>query len=262
VLVRWEHGLNVHQAVERAALLRIEAVGIATGVESSGALVRRQLAQGAEAAADGGLLILWQRGPVARGRADLIALLRREVLHIFVALDESVALLLRHGIELGEAIAHALLRGLRQIVEAGLVLKRLLLLGGVESAVLVHPLGQMFAARGVGAVVRSFASLNRSKLLLLGLDLPRLRLVLRARLRFGLARFRLACLRLMLSATTLRIGGWVRLLALRSGRRAVGVGVRLLRLLAVLSLRRHGHANQQRSRKQKPNWAGKAHGVS
>jgi len=219
VLVRWEHGLNVHQAVERAALLRIEAVGIATGVESSGALVRRQLAQGAEAAADCGLLILWQRGPVARGRADLIALLRREVLHIFVALDESVALLLRHGIELGEAIAHALLRGLRQIVEAGLVLKRLLLLGGVESAVLVHPLGQMFAARGVGAVVRSFASLNRSKLLLLGLDLPRLRLVLRARLRFGLARFRLACLRLMLSATTLRIGGWVRLLALRSGRR-------------------------------------------
>ena len=262
MLVGWEHGLNVHQAVERAALLRIEAVGIATGVESSGALVRRQLAQGAEAAADGGLLILWQRGPVARGRADLIALLRREVLHIFVALDESVALLLRHGIELGEAIAHALLRGLRQIVEAGLVLKRLLLLGGVESAVLVHPLGQMFAARGVGAVVRSFAPLNRSKLLLLGLDLPRLRLVLRARLRFGLARFRLACLRLMLSATTLRIGGWVRLLALRSGRRAVGVGVRLLRLLAVLSLRRHGHANQQRSRKQKPNWAGKAHGVS
>ena len=129
MLVGWEHGLNAHQAVEGATLLRIEAVGVAAGVERGGALLRRELAQGAEAALNGGLLVRRKRGPVARGCGYLAALLGAEMLHIFVALDKTIALLRRHGVELGEAVAHPLLRGLRQIVEAGLIFQRLLLLG-------------------------------------------------------------------------------------------------------------------------------------
>ena len=150
MLVGWEHGLNVHQAVERAALLRIEAVGIATGVESSGALVGRELAHGAEAAADSIALIGWKRGKVLRGSAHLVALLRREFFQLLIALDDAVSLRLRHGIELSEAVVHALLRGLRKVMEAGLILQRLMLLRGGEIAVVVHPLIEMLAARGVG----------------------------------------------------------------------------------------------------------------
>ena len=193
MLLGWEHGLNGHEAAEGVALLIVEAIGVAAGVECGGALFGRKLAKGAEAAANGGFLVRRKRRPVARGRANLLALLRREVLHIFIALDERVALLLRHGVELGEAVAHALLRGLRQIVEAGLVFERLLLLRRRKIVVVVHPLFKMFAARSVGAGVgadsrATFAAFNRSevrttasawsRLIWLALR-PRLRLILR-----------------------------------------------------------------------------------
>lgn len=143
-------GLNIHQAVERAALLIIEAVGVAAGVERGGALVRRELAQGAEAAANGIALIGRKRGKVLCGSAHLVALLRREFFQLLIALDDTVSLRLRHCVELSKAVMHALLRGLRKVMEAGLVLQRLMLLRGGEIAVVVHPLIEMRAARGIG----------------------------------------------------------------------------------------------------------------
>lgn len=159
------NGLNIHQSVERGALLRIEAVAVAAGVECGGALVRRQLAQGAEAAANGIALIWRKRGEVLRGCAHLVTLLWGKFLHLFIALDDAVALGCRHGIELRQTVMHALLRGLRQIVEAGLVLQRLVLLREAEIAVRVHPLGKVLTVVGVGAGgigrVGGFAAFNR-----------------------------------------------------------------------------------------------------
>ena len=230
MLFRGEHGLNAQEAAERAALLRIEAVGVAAGVERGGALVRRKLTQSAEAAANSGLLVRWQRGPVARGRAYLVTLLRREVLHIFVALDEPIALVGRHGVELGKAVAHALLRGLGQIVEAGFVLKRLLLLRRREIAVDVHPLGEMLATRAAAGVGTdggaAFAAFNRSEARTAAARSRLLLLRLGLRPRLGGLLLRSALLRLAVcTATTGLVAGrlvsW-RLLVLGGRSRTAG----------------------------------------
>ncbi len=264
MLVRWEHGLNVHQAVERTALLRVETVGVASGVESSGALVRRKLAQSAEAALNRGLLVGWKRGPVARGSGYLVALLRRQVLHILVALNDAITLRLRHGIELRKAVAHALLRYLRKVMKAGLVFQRLLLLGRVEGAMRVHPLGKVLATRRVDAGGSTFVafdgskprSASRSRLLRLRLILSRLLLkLLRLRpllsglLRLTLLRCMLLGLALLPSSASpmLRVGGLMllrRLLLLCFWRRALRVGSRRLVLLGALRVHHRRAAEQ------------------
>ena len=70
-------------------------------------------------------------------------LLWSEVLDLFVAIDDALALLWSQLVQLIETVEHALLRLLRKIAEAGLILKCALLLLGRKVTVAIHPLRQM-----------------------------------------------------------------------------------------------------------------------
>jgi hypothetical protein len=127
-------------------------------VEDGLALRLGHLAQIAEGAADQALTVRGKRAELLRGDADLLPLLRSEVLHHLVAFQQATALLLRHVVQLGEIVQRTLL-GLRwQLAEAGFTLERSLLLGKRHVAVAIHPLFQVLlvrlgAGRGLGSSV-------------------------------------------------------------------------------------------------------------
>jgi hypothetical protein len=134
--------------VERGSLFGIHPA-VAAGVQGGGALAGRDVAKLAEGARDGAALVGGQGAELLHGSAELLALRGVEALHQLDMRELALPLAGRHGIELGEMVVHALLGLPGQIAEAGLAVERLLLLIGRQVAVLVHPLGEMFAALAV-----------------------------------------------------------------------------------------------------------------
>jgi hypothetical protein len=101
------------------------------------------LAEVAEGTADEAAAILRKAAELLHCSAKLLALRDAHVGDGFVALEEAAALLGRHIVELGKAVAEPLLGLGGKIVEAGLALERLLLLSERHVAVTSHPLGQV-----------------------------------------------------------------------------------------------------------------------
>lgn len=95
--------------------------------------------QSAEGLGDGPAAVRGKVAELAGGGADLLALLRAEAFHGFRALNQALALLRVHGVELGETIAHALLLLWGKLVEAALLLEGTLLLVQREITVSLHP---------------------------------------------------------------------------------------------------------------------------
>ena len=148
-----EQRLDAHEIVEGGAL-GVREVIEALGVEDGLALGGGKLAEAAEGAGDVAALVGGKVGELLHGVANLAALLGGEMLHGFVALEDLGTLFSGHGVELGEAIAHALLGGGREVTEAGLGFEGLLLLLGGEIVVAIDPVGEMLAGGpGVGAGV-------------------------------------------------------------------------------------------------------------
>lgn len=141
---RRKKGLDRDQVIEGGALLVGEAGSDAVRVERSLTLVGGKIADIAEGVGDGVATVGWKTGELRHRSAHLLALFRGEVLHDLGAGEDTLPLHGRHGVELGEAPAHALLHLRREIVEAGLTLEGTLLLGEGQMAVAVHPLRQMF----------------------------------------------------------------------------------------------------------------------
>jgi hypothetical protein len=143
MLLDGDIGLDGEEVVEGGALVVSELGVEAVGVEDGLALGFRHLAKVAEGAGDEAAAIDGQRVVLLRCGLNLLTLDGGEVLDGLVAGEEAAALLVRHVVELSEAIEEALLVLLGQLFEARLVLKGVLLLLRGEGAVTVHPLGEV-----------------------------------------------------------------------------------------------------------------------
>ena len=148
VVRRGEQGFVLYQPVEGGALGVGEVIE-ALGVEDGLALGGGEFAEAAEGAGNVAALVGGEIAELLHGAADLCALGGSEALHGFVALQQDLALGRIHGVELGEAVPHALLGLEGEIFEAGLGFEGFLLLLGCEVAVVVHPLGEVLAV-GLG----------------------------------------------------------------------------------------------------------------
>jgi len=89
---------------------------------------------------------------LAHGAGDLLALRRGQALHALDAVEDALALIGRHGVELLEAGADTGLLLWRQLIEAGLAFQGLLLLLRREILVLLHPLAEVAGRAGIGAL--------------------------------------------------------------------------------------------------------------
>jgi hypothetical protein len=117
------------------------------GAEDGLALGLGHLAQIAEGAADEALAVGGKCVELLGGDANLLPLLRSEMFHHLIALQQAATLLLRHTVQFGEIVQRALL-GLRgQLAEARFILERLLLLLESHVAVTIHPLLEMLLVR-------------------------------------------------------------------------------------------------------------------
>jgi hypothetical protein len=121
-------GFKCEKTGERVALLLGELSAETVCVHEGLTLLRRHLAQVAEGAGYEELAVLRKSAVLLNRTLDLLSLLRSEVLHLLVALNNAPALLWSHIVELSEAIAYALLRLRWKITEARLILKGTLLL--------------------------------------------------------------------------------------------------------------------------------------
>jgi len=121
-------GLECEKTGECVALLIGELPAETVCVHDGLPLLRRHLAQVTEGAGDHELAVLGKSAVLLNRTLDLLSLLRSEVLHLLVALNDAPTLLGSHIVELSEAIAYALLRLRWKITEARLILKRTLLL--------------------------------------------------------------------------------------------------------------------------------------
>ena len=146
LILRGKQWLNAQEIIQRGALALVHPpiLGRAGG---GGALVGRQTPELAEGTRYSAALIERKRAELLHGATDLRALIEREVLHDLRVCQEALTLLGWHGVELGEAIAHALLSLLGELLKAWLMLQCALLLIGREVAVQIHPLREVLAAR-------------------------------------------------------------------------------------------------------------------
>ncbi len=135
---------NLEQIREGAALLVGELAAEAVRVQHRLTLRGRHLPQIAEGVGHQSPAVLGKRSKLLHRPANLLPLRHAEMFHRLVALDQALALLGRHIVELSEAIAQMLLCLRGKLAEARLVFERPLLLGQRETAVVVHPLFKMF----------------------------------------------------------------------------------------------------------------------
>ena len=161
-----EEGLDGDEAGQGGALLVGEAFAEAGIVGEGGlALVGREVADLAEGTGDEAAAIGRKAGELGHGSADLLAADRVEVLHGLGAGEDALALVGRHHVELGEAVAHALLDLRGELAEAGLALEGALLLRQGEVAVAAHPLGEVLVALGAEALGRRWGVAGALRLL-------------------------------------------------------------------------------------------------
>jgi hypothetical protein len=107
----------------------------------------RHLAQIAKRASYKTAAIRGKRVELLGCTANLLALLRTEVLQRLVALQQTATLLLRHAVQPGKIIELALLRLRRKLPETRLILESPLLLREAQAAVAIHPLLKVLLIR-------------------------------------------------------------------------------------------------------------------
>jgi hypothetical protein len=142
-------GLNREEAGERVALLGGETAAVALGVKESLTLWLGHIPKLAEGAGDLVATVGREAGKLLDRVANLLTLRRAEAGHSFVVIQESLALLGRHVVELCEAVAQPLLGFGGETAEAGLALERFLLLLRSEIAMALHPLLEVRPVSGM-----------------------------------------------------------------------------------------------------------------
>jgi len=158
-LERRKDGLDGEQAADRRALLIVELGTELGGVHVDLALGGRHIAQAEEGLVDDMAAVLGQAAELAHGGANLLALRGGEAFHGLVALENLLALVDRHGVELREAIVQALLLVGGKAAEAGFIFKGALLLGEREARVRLHPLVEVLL--GLVGMIGTYEILRR-----------------------------------------------------------------------------------------------------
>ncbi len=141
-----EHRLNPQEIVQRGTLGVRKLPTVLLGVQSRRSLVRGKIAQLPEGSRHAAPLLDRQRTKLLHGAAHLKTLVRRQVLHRLVPGEKLLPLCGRHAIQLIEPLPHAVLGGLRQIMEARLALQGMLLLWRRKLTVLIHPLRERYTS--------------------------------------------------------------------------------------------------------------------
>lgn len=140
--------LGGKQGGECGALTIGELGAIGRRVEGLLALLRGEVAE-TEHGVSHGLLAIRRHGSKAlRGGTVLLTLRRGHAFQHLVAFEHPAALLWVHVVEAAKLVELVLLKLRRQIVEAGHVLQRALLIGERKIAVIIHPLLEMLLVFG------------------------------------------------------------------------------------------------------------------